>query len=460
MMNKNLSLRERADKFSFTKSMGYSLANACNIMCGFLVTYVTFFATNSLFLSAAAVGMAMAVSKIFDGVTDLIAGVLLDKSNTKWGKARPFLLFGIAEWISLVFIFCVPNGSDTMKLIWIFVTYTINISGFQTLYGICLTPLLRKTIVNENQRLKTLSLSTVLTMVVAMAIGIILPIIVSRGGTSQTTWIIMACCFAAVGCLISVIAFLWCKEYTDDELLELGIILEKKEESKKVSFKGMGKAVISNRFYLAYLGIYGIMALYNAISSVAGTYYYSVNVGNLELMSIVTIIGFALFPFLAVYPKLIEKFGVCKFFLLACALTILGTLIRMFSATNVIGICVGSFIAGFSAAVGYVFPIILISCMDYGQMKTGEETEGLYSAVQGFLYKIAAALGSAFLGVCLSIGKYDGSLAQQPQSAYTAINFVFNIFPVIAFALMMLLIFFADSSKEVEKIKAERNMED
>ena len=126
-MKKQLSLQERAHKFSPKTAIGYALQDGTNTLGALLVSYVTYFATDSLFLSATSIGMVLAFSRVFDGITDLIAGALIDKTKTRWGKARPFVLVGFLYWISLLAIFATPASlSDIGKLVWIMITYNLN----------------------------------------------------------------------------------------------------------------------------------------------------------------------------------------------------------------------------------------------------------------------------------------------------------------------------------------------
>ena len=93
--------------------------------------------TQSVGMSGVAVGMMLLASKIFDGISDLLAGGLVDKTRTKWGKARPWLLWlAVPTGISLALIFMVPQTlSDTGKLIYAFLTYNLFMTVFYTISG-------------------------------------------------------------------------------------------------------------------------------------------------------------------------------------------------------------------------------------------------------------------------------------------------------------------------------------
>ena len=110
-----------AEPFSIKKAVGFAWNNFNYILNSLFISYLTYFATNSLFMSAASIGLLLFVSKIFAGITDIIAGILIDKTNTRFGRARPYALFGVLGWIALVLVFCVPDWSDLGKTIYIFI---------------------------------------------------------------------------------------------------------------------------------------------------------------------------------------------------------------------------------------------------------------------------------------------------------------------------------------------------
>ncbi len=91
-----------------------------------LLMQITFYATENVGLSAGTVGMLILVSKLFDGITDLLAGFIIDKTHTRWGKARPYELFLIPTWILTVLLYSTPNSmSMTGKAVYIFILYLL-----------------------------------------------------------------------------------------------------------------------------------------------------------------------------------------------------------------------------------------------------------------------------------------------------------------------------------------------
>ena len=125
-----------------------------------LLMQATFYATQSLGLSAGLVGTLFLVSKIFDGVTDLIAGYIIDKTHTKWGKARPYELFLIPTWILTVIFFSTPASMGTTgKIIWVFVLYVLIQAVCVTFLSASETTFLARSTTDDELRAKALTVS-------------------------------------------------------------------------------------------------------------------------------------------------------------------------------------------------------------------------------------------------------------------------------------------------------------
>ncbi len=209
------SLNTKVQKKSSIKmAFGFGFNYFNYIVNSMFISYLTYFATNSLYMAAANVGLLLMVSKLFDGFTDVFAGILIDK--TKYGKARPYALFGILAWISLVLVFCVPNFSEIGKTIYIFIFYNLNMSVFFTLVNVARTLHLKRAIHDEQQRIRILTLSGFLYSVGSIVLNIVFPIVVAKISGNQNGWIAMASVLAIIGIVGSTLCFLWCPEIEDE----------------------------------------------------------------------------------------------------------------------------------------------------------------------------------------------------------------------------------------------------
>lgn len=439
------------EKFSLKKTLGYCFYQAGYVINALLLSYVTFYATDSLLLSAASIGLVLAFSRVFDGFTDIAAGIIIDKTKTKFGTARPYLLCGVVAQVMLALMFSVPNISNTGKLIWLFVTYNLNSSIFGTFFNILNATLLRRMIVKQDNRVKVLSYNGVFNNCAVTAVNIILPIVVAQATGNPDIWSLLGFGMGAVGVVLSVMSFILCKEYTDEELVEMGVFKEQ-DQKKKVLLKDMLVSIIKNKYFLMYLVAFFVNALYIGISYSVGVYYFNTNLGNLALLSSINTILIVSWPLNFIYPKIIAKTGMMKFAQGFLILAIIASIARMFVGSNLVLLAITSWLSAMvTGAISMLGPEMTIQCMEYSYLKNGIKAESIYNSFLNFVNKIGMGLGGAILGFVLTSAGYDGALAIQPESAKVAINMMYNVFP----AVCGVIIYIVCRLFKVEKVNAE-----
>ncbi len=178
---------------------GVSLASNVTVL-----SYITFYCTNILGMDSALVGTLLLASKVFDGVTDLVAGVLIDRTNTRWGKARPyeFAIFGV--WISTVLLFSCPELGTVGKAIWLFTMYTFANSIFATLLNASEAVYLVRAFKYEDDRNKVVAINGTLITLFCAIISIIFPIMMGTLGTTRGGWTTM---MLIIGIPLALIGF-------------------------------------------------------------------------------------------------------------------------------------------------------------------------------------------------------------------------------------------------------------
>ena len=119
--------------------IGYGVADtACNLVWQMITLYLMFFYTDVMGLPPATVGIMFLVTRVVDGVTDVLMGILIDNTNTKWGKSRPYFLWGAIPFgLIAMATFYVPDVGPTGRLIWAYVTYM----GLSLMYTVVNIPL-------------------------------------------------------------------------------------------------------------------------------------------------------------------------------------------------------------------------------------------------------------------------------------------------------------------------------
>ena len=454
MGKQNMTLQERATKFNWGKCFGYAfirIAATCNSL---LAAYVTFYCTDSLLLSGVMVGSVMAIVKLFDSFTDIVAGVILDKTRTRWGKARPYLLFGILGWVTLIIMFSTPNLSDIGKLIWVFITYTLNSCIFMTMYKITFNTLLKRIVVDDKGRTKTSSFAGFFMMLGATAVNAIVPSVIANAADPNAIWTKLAWIMGIISSVLILVGFIVCKEYTDEELNEMGLLKADEVNAPFPKFKEMLKTMVSNKYFLLFLVHYGINMLANGLMQTAGTYFFSVNMGDLSIMTKATLLTLVTYPLYLVYPKVIEKLGGARVMQIGSILGIVGIVMRMLAVNNLWLLYIGTvLLSAGSLASTILQPLFAIKCMDYGYLKTGVRAEGIYSSGMNCVYKIFFGASAALVGYILAFGNYDATLSIQPDSAFWAITFMYNIFPLIGRVIDIVIFGFFKIDKEIEDMK-------
>ena len=190
-----------------------SILWSCGSLGGGVIYLVTaqlsFALTESFAMSAAYVGIVFLVSRFFDGITDVIAGTIIDRTNLKIGKARIYDLFMIVAWAFVVLCFRVPGSLSEMgKLIFVFVMYNMYTSVFATFAGCAETVRLKRSL-SEDGRLHAVAVSGVITSIVSVALSIGMPILVAIYGSQPGGWTKIILIFAIPSSVLALIRFLW-----------------------------------------------------------------------------------------------------------------------------------------------------------------------------------------------------------------------------------------------------------
>lgn len=394
-----------------------------------LLGYVTFYATDVMGISAVSVGMIFMLSKIFDGVTDVIAGFLIDRTHTKFGKGRPYTLALVGYWIAVALLFNAPKMGATAAGIYLFIMYSMINSVFLTLY-LCSEPVyMANALDNSNQSVTLSAVTGFISMIFTMLATMILPQYLAEIGTSREGWGKMALVLAIPFALIAMIRFFGVKE--------------KKKENVSVvqtfSVKEMLSLLAKNKYIL----IFSLIALISNIGSnlvnSATTYYFAYIVGDIGLASVMSLAMLAIVVVMIITPAFSKKFGFVNVMRATTLIGMFGYLIRLAAPTNLVLLFVSTVLAmlGFYTMFSFAATFI-IDCVDYGEWKNGIRSEGTISCAQSVTSKIGTAIGLGLIGVLMGLSGYDGTAAVQSDSANTMILMLYTVVPA-AFCLIQFI---------------------
>ena len=417
------------------QKVGFTFDGLANVWMMAIPMFLLTFATESLTIAVGVVSLVMMLVKVLDAFTDIIAGILIDNTKSKHGKARPWILWiSIPYAITLAAVFYIPASAGTVvKIVLLAVLYALSISIFGTIISVARMVLMTRMTNDPKERGQLGVLNDGVSAILCGLLMSLTNIWALRFGYAPVFTVYAIIAFVA--CLIT---FALCRENVG----ELNDIMRGgKKES--IRLKDLFRALFTNKFSLALLIYIIILNLANTIIQTGGVYYATNVLGNQLLYSkfmIFMVIG-NIVGFLVATP-LVKKIGSRRIFILGSILAAASAAVMFISGgRSFMLICVGILII---AVCGITFTTTQImamtgDCVDYGEWKTGTRAEGTISAVSSIGVKIGGALGSAVLGGVMAAGGYISGASSQTASAVSAINFAFMGVPMIMYAALAVI---------------------
>lgn len=432
------------------EKFAYSLGDfASNLIFALACSLITYFYTNTVGISAAAAGSVLMFSQIFDGITDVLIEFMIDRTRSKYGKARPWLLWmAVPFGIACILLVCVPrNASMVVKIIYAFITYNLVMTVFYTAinvpYGALNTLMTRDQYQRSVINIWRMTMAMLATMVVT---AVTLPIIKGLGG-DQAAWIKTMAIYATLAVAMFLICFKCTRERVTEEL----------GQQEKVPVKKALKAISQNKYWLMLIGVWLLYAVNTTFSGTTTVYYAQYILGDETLMGPINIalnlpcvLGI---PFMA---PLIKRFGKKPLAIGGCVITLAGCFLMMIQPDSLSMIVAATLVKGIGTVPFWaVLYAMMADTVEYGEWKTGVRTEGLLYSASTFGAKAGAGIGSAVVGAILTANMFDGMLDVQPQSAISAISGMYLFVPIIMVTLQIICLTFYKLDKEYPQIMAE-----
>lgn len=448
-MEKNrLTWRKITERFS------YGCGDfGCNIIYTAMSAFLLYYYTDYAKVSAFAVGVIMMVSRVFDGVSDIIMGVIVDRTKSKYGKARSWILrMCIPFALSGVLLFSVPSSlGQTAKLVYIFITYNLTSTVVYTAINVPYSALNALMTQDPYERSVLSIFRNLLATAGTLIINTVTLPLVEYFGDNTIAWTKTFCVLG----LLAVIAFLFTFFGTKERVVS--VAQKQSNEKVDVPFAEGIKALFKNKYWILMTIMLALFFLMYSVNGGSTVYYAKDILGDKSLVgtingifNVVQIVGMF---FIAM---LVKKFGKRNVFALGLILDIIGMLLLNFSNGAMNLIIVSSVIRGIGNACGGATMWAMVSdTIDYGEWKTGYRTEGLVNSACSFGYKIGNGIGSALLGLILEIGGYVGEAAVQSASALVSIKICFVWIPIGVYVCGLIIMKFWKLDKEFDGIIAD-----
>ena len=400
-----------------------------------ILMQITFYCTDILGLNPAIIGTMFMLSKVIDAFTDLGFGFILDKTHTRWGKARPYEIFIVFQWIFTIFVFNAPNIGETAQYVWIFIMYVLINAVCSTVLGGSDSVYISRAFTTNQNQIKAMSVSGIVVMIITIAFNIWFPGWLATSGQSHEGWATLIVPFGIAMALVGILRFVFCKEIVVDKPRAD----DGKVKTNNLSFIDSLKILSKNKYLYIVVGLTFLTFWINNMAA-ATTYYFKYIVGDISLQGTIAITSIIVVPALVVFPMLSKKFGTTKILRAASLIGVLDLLIRTIGGTNVATLIIGGLLMGIGTLpVSLMINTYLIDCMDYGEWKSGIRIEGMVASIGNFFSKVGNGVAFGFVGFVMGIAGYDGLSQVQSDTALRAIVFLYNIVPMILFALMFVL---------------------
>ncbi len=438
-------------KLGWGERIAYGLGDyAGNLVYSFMSAFLLVYYTEVCGMNAATAASVMAISRIFDGISDLIMGRIVDKTHSKWGKARPWLIrSSIPLAICTVLMFSMPLGfSDGAKAAYAFITYNLVSTVFFTMLNVPYASMQGMMTTNSYERGVLGNVRMLLATFGTMTINTVVPVLTGVFGATDTHkgWMITTIILMIAFVIINLITFFGCKERTTDT--------SEKEDGKgqQPSVLVALKTLVTNKYWV--LQVIFLFSLYFMMSTFFGSnYYYAQYVLNNEgaYSVLANALSLSQMGIMFVTPLIMKKVSKRWLAFAGMALSGIGFLMTAFAGTNVQIVLVSNIIKGIGFGCGAATMWgLLQDAITYGQWKSGVQAIGMGNSASSFTTKIGSGFGTAALGWILAAGNFNTD--PTGASSIAAINIAVIWVPIITVIIGMVCLFMFDLDSKYDKV--------
>lgn len=451
------------------KWLGY-LLGPCGalLLNAVLATYLNVYYTDVLNLTGIWGGMFLMifpiVSKIIDAVTNVIMGYIIDRTRTKQGKARPWLLLSAPlVCISGILLFTVPSGSVTLQVVWVMLSYNFFYSISYTMYNMShnlMVPLSTRNTTDRGGLSVFNQISTI--MMSGILVALIFPmVIMPMLGVDQSKWITVMSALSILALPLTLLEYYFTKERVTEETAG--------QEEAEVAFKDQLKAIFTDKYMVIIFAYFLIYTIGTSFKNLGLVYYCNYVLGTYNdgiTQTLISVIGglpmgIGIF---AVWP-LAKKFGKRNVTMWGFVLYAIGSAICWFVPGNMVIVLVGQFIKNIGGLpCAYVFMALFADTLDHIEWKKSIRCDGIAMSVYNIIAVASVGICTGFFNMMLSSAGYiapslnaagETIAAVQPAAVQGAITFAFVGLESITGIVLAVLLIFLDVEKTIEQKQLE-----
>ena len=417
---------EAPAKLGTRQYLGYAAGEVGNNLTFQMVSvFVLIYYTDVAGISAATAGTLLLVARFWGGFTDLLAGHVVDGTSTRWGKFRPYLLFGSVPLLTLlVAVFSIPGSlGDNGTLAWALLSYAL----FSLAYSFVNIPYgsLSAAMTQEpDARAKLSTARVVSASLTILLIAVVVSPQIERSDDLQRSLTVTTIVLAAAGFVLYLVCFA-----TTSEAVE--------RHAARASVRETVDMLRHNR-PLVLLCVSSLLFLMGMFSlSTVAVYYARDVLGNATLYIVMTVVQtVGMVAAAALVPKVVATVGKKRGYLFAGVIAVVGAVGFALAPGSVpaVGIaCYGVLGLGLGLINTLIFAL-QADTVDYGEWRSGVRAEGGSYSVLSFTRKTGQAIGGAAAAYTIGLGGYVSGAAVQSDAAVNSIRIAAGVVPAVAVA--------------------------
>ena len=464
--------------------VGYGSGDvAGNVVYVLLSAFLMIYLTDTAGLNPGVIGTLMMVSRIFDGFSDVIFGTLLDRTSTRMGKARPWMLWGFVGCAAMIIaIFAITTGIGTVGgYIWFFIAYTLLNSVFYTANNIAYSALTALVTRNSAERVQMGSIRFIFAFGTNLLIqSVTIQGVETFGGGAQG-WRAIAIIYALIGLAVNTLAVFSVRELPEEELegdgpdagadnspdagaghqegQGAGRQEVESTAEERPTMRESARMLLSNRYYLIILGIFLLTQIFTAMLNM-GIFFMKYILGDAKLLGVFAwAINVPLIVGLLVTPVVVDRFKeMYRVNIWGYAIAVvgrLGVLVAAYMGSVPLMLALSALASlGMSPLQGTLNAMIA-EISEYTWLRTGKRIDGLMFSCTSLGVKVGGGVGTALAGWLLAASGYVRDAPVQPDSTVQMLYVMYVWLPLIANALILLLLTRLDVERVNTRLRAD-----
>ena len=424
-----------------------------NIVFTIATSLLVMFYTDVAHVSAAVIGMIIAISQVFNGVSDIAAGFIIDRTRSKYGRARVWMLrMSVPYAIAAVLLITVPQIGAMAQAIYIFITYNLMLTVVYTLFQLPFATTMTYMTRDQNERAKIniirMAMSPIGNILVTLLFTRILDMMSGGGMDSQKNWIILTAIYAVGAAALMLFCFATVRER---------VVVKDEMGGEQIPLKKALPALFKNKYFIMLFLFFVFFAMYQTFAGTMATYYCKWIVGDTKIIGNVNTACFGItIVATLLLGKVMHLTSKRNWCIVGALFIIAGSLVLLVNPTSIAVVTFGGLLRGIGMTpiLGMIFTMIA-DAIEYGQWKTGLRTAGAIQSAATSGQKFGQGIGSALIGFIMEANQYNGDLGTQSAQALHTISNLFIYGVTILGVFMIILLLFYHLDKEYPTIMKE-----